>query len=498
MEERSSGILLHITSLPSAYGIGDFGPEAYRFADFLVRAKQRYWQILPLNPLVPCSSYSPYDGRSAFAGNTSLISPEALHQQGLLTKKETQDRPAAPATRVDYDSAIFHKMKLLDMAFERFKATPGKAEYRRFCSRNAGWLDDFVMFVALRKHFGERSWCDWPAQLRNRNSRALESITTQLQPAMEKERFLQYVFSKQWLSLKRYCNQHGIRIIGDIPIYLSHDSGDVWAHPEIFKLTHTRRPRVVSGVPPDYFSRTGQLWGHPIYDWRALKKTGYSWWIERIIHNLALFDVVRLDHFVAFAAHWQIPAGHKTARRGRWVKGPGEDLLAGLFKQVSPKRFIVEDLGHVTKDVTALADRFKLRGMKLLQFGFYGDAVTNTHCFHNHTKNSVVYTGTHDNNTTRGWFENELKPQEKKKLSDYVGRKVQAKQVHLELMRLAMSSVSGLCIIPMQDILGLGEPARMNRPGTIGGNWVWRLKPGQITASLATELGKLTQTYGRA
>ncbi|UCG59443.1 MAG: 4-alpha-glucanotransferase [Phycisphaerales bacterium] len=498
MEKRSSGVLLHITSLPSPYGIGDFGPEAYRFADFLGRAKQRYWQILPLSPPEPCSPYSPYNGLSAFAVNISLISPDELYRQGLLSKKEIQDRPKLPVGRVEYRSAVSYKMKLLDSAFERFRAGPANADYARFCSKNTSWLDDFVMFVALRTHFGGRSWCEWPTQLRDRNRRALKSITAQLSTAMERERFLQYVSSKQWLSLKRYCNQHGIRIIGDIPIYVSHDSSDVWAHPEIFKLTHTKRPRVVSGVPPDCFSRTGQLWGHPIYDWRILRKTGYSWWVERIRHNLSLLDIVRLDHFTGFAAYWQVPAGHKTARRGRWIKGPGHDLFETLFEQFSSKRFIAEDLGHTTRSVTALVERFQLRGMKLLQLGFDGDAITNTHCPHNHAKHCVAYTGTHDNNTTRGWFEKELKPRQKKKLSDYLGRKVSAKQVHSDLMRLAMSSVCDLCIIPVQDVLGLGERARMNRPGTIEGNWSWRLKPGQISVSVAKEFAKLTEVYGRA
>lgn len=508
MQKRASGILLHITSLPSKCGIGDFGPEACHFADLLVRAKQSYWQVLPLTPLIPSPPYSPYNGLSAFAGNTLLISPELLYRQSLLTRKDIQRaspnalfrqaRPAFPKTRVDYRLAISYKTKLLHIAFERFKTMPRRPDYKLFCLKNKSWLDNFATFVALRQHFWPRLWCNWPAELRDRKKQALKSIKTQLKDTINREKFFQYLFFKQWLALKCYCNQRGIRIIGDIPIYVAFDSADVWAHPKIFKLTGKKKPRVVGGVPPDFFSRSGQLWGNPIYDWQVLKNTGYPWWIRRVEHNLTLFDIVRLDHFRGFVAYWQVPADKKTAKSGKWVKGPKEDFFNKLFRRFPSKPIIVEDLGHITRDVIALIEKFQLPCMKILQFAFGGDSVTNSHCLHNHVKNCVVYTGTHDNNTIRGWFEKEAKPKQKKKLFDYLGRKVPASQVHWELIRLAMSSVGNLTIIPIQDVLGLGEQGRMNRPGTVEGNWSWRLRPNQITTPTIRKLAKLTQTYGRA
>jgi 4-alpha-glucanotransferase len=498
MQARASGILLHITSLPSKYGIGDFGPEAYRFVDFLVRAKQSYWQMLPLTPPVPGPSYSPYNCLSAFAGNTLFISPELLYRQGLLARKEIKQTPTFPQRRVNYRLATAYKTKLLNAAFERFQAGLKVPDYELFCSENRSWLDSFVSFFALRQHFQPRLWCDWPKKLRDGNKKALQAIGPRLRETIEKEKFFQYLFFKQWFALKQYCNEHGIRIIGDIPIYVAYDSADVWAHPKIFKLTSTKRRRAVAGVPPDSFSRTGQLWGNPVYDWRALENTDYSWWIQRVRHNLTLFDTVRLDHFRGFVKYWQIPASHRTAKNGTWVNGPKADFFNKLFRAFPAKPVIVEDLGYITKEVRSLAEKFQLPCMKVLQFAFDGDPAANTHCLANHVKNCVVYTGTHDNNTTRGWFEKEARPQQKKKLFDDLGRKVPANLVHWELIRLAMTSVANLAIIPMQDVLGLGQQARMNRPATIEGNWTWRLAPQQITAPTIRKLAKLTQTYGRA
>lgn len=499
MGKRASGILLHITSLPSKYGVGDLGPDAYKFADFLVKARQSYWQVLPLNPLtLGKNPYSPYNSLSAFAGNTLLISPELLYRQGLLTKKQIQDSPVFPESRVDYRLVISHKSKFFDIAFERFKQMPNDSDYEKFCSNNKSWLENFATFVTLRRHFHNRLWCNWPRELRDRIPSALKSVRVQMKDSIEREKFLQYLFFKQWFSLRHYCNEHGINLIGDIPIYVAYDSADVWGHPEIFKLTKAKKPRFIGGVPPDHFSRTGQLWGNPVYNWNVLKNMHYNWWIQRVKHNLDLFDIVRIDHFRGFIAYWQVAASAKNAVKGRWIKGPGEDFFKTLFKYVSSKAVIAEDLGFITPDVKEIIEKFRLPSMRVLLFAFDEDPATNLHCPHNHTKQTVVYTGTHDNNTTRGWFEKEAKPAQKKIFSDYLGHKVSAKQPHWEMIQLAMSSVAELVITPMQDILGLGEQARMNRPGTIRGNWIWRLTYSQTKLSIASKILKLTEIHSRA
>jgi len=494
MKKRASGILLHITSLPSKYGIGDLGPEAYNFADFLAEAKQRYWQVLPLNP----TDRSPYNSTSAFAGNPLALSPELLYQQKLLTEKEIKAAPILPETQVDYRSVIFHKTKLLTLAFERFKRAAKKLGYEAFCSKNDSWLEDFAMFSALRQHFHRRLWCDWPREIRDRNKHAIKSIKAQLIEHIDREKFLQYMFFRQWDCLKRYCNQRGIKIIGDVPIYVSRESVDLWAHPEIFKLTNAKKPRVVAGVPPDSFSKTGQLWGNPVYNWQVLKKKGYRWWVRRIKQQMSLFDIIRIDHFRGFIAYWQVPAGHKTAKNGKWSNGPKEDFFEVLFEHFPSKPFIAEDLGYITADVTEVIEKFQLCCTRVLLSAFEGDPATNPHCPHNHVKNSVVYTGTHDTNTLKGWFVKEATPEAKRRLFDYLGHRVPAGRVHWELIRLAMSSVANLVIIPMQDILGLDEQGRMNRPGTVKSNWSWRLGPKEKTASIAGKLAKLTEIFGRA
>jgi 4-alpha-glucanotransferase len=480
------------------YGIGDFGPAAYRFVDFLAQAHQSYWQILPLNPpILTKNRYSPYNCLSAFAGNTLLISPELLYRQGLLSRKDIQDGADFPEGCIDYRRAVPYKRKLLNVAFERFKSISSKRGYEIFCEENRAWLEGYATFVALREHFGGRLWYDWPAEFRDRKKRALKDIRTSRRDAVEREKFLQYVFFEQWFGLKQYCKRHRIRIIGDIPFYVAYDSAAVWGHPEIFKLTRTKKPRVVAGVPPDFFSRTGQLWGNPIYDWAVLRKKGYGWWFRRMKHNLNLFDIVRLDHFRGFVAYWQVKAGSRTAMSGKWVDGPKEDFFNKLLKRFPSTRIIVEDLGYITADVRALIDKFRFPCMKVLLFAFDGEPATNPHCPHNHVSNCVVCTGTHDNNTVKGWFEKEAKPAQKKNLFDYLGRSAPATQVHWDLIRLAMSSVGNVVVIPMQDVLGLGEEARMNRPARARGNWRWRLCSGQIRTSVARNLAQLTKLYGR-
>lgn len=497
MRKRAGGILLHITSLPSRYGIGDLGPQAYKFADFLAQSKQNYWQILPLNPPSPIG-YSPYNCLSAFAGNSLLISPEQLYHEGFLSRSDIRTAGSFPATTVDFTTVVPHKVKLLHLAYENFRKKSKDDSFNKFCEENKDWLDDYAIFMALRQRHQNRSWRDWPAERRNRNHRAIESAKVELRQAIEREKFLQYIFFKQYLVLKRYCNHRNIKIIGDISIYVSYDSVDVWSHPEIFKLTKLKRPRFVSGVPPDVFSPKGQLWGNPVYNWSALKKTGYVWWLNRIKHNAKLFDMMRLDHFRGFVYYWQVRSGDKTAEKGRWVKVPSEDFFTRVLKVVSHRQIIVEDLGYITANVQAIIEKFQLPGMRILQFGFWGGPKKNPHYLKNHIANSVVYTGTHDTNTARGWFENEAGAEQKKILFELIGHKVSGRQAAWEMVKLALSSKSNLAIIPMQDVLGLGAEARMNLPATTKNNWVWRLSAGQKWAQIGEKLADLTVTCGRA
>ncbi len=496
MTKRASGILLHITSLPSKYGIGDLGPSAYKFVNFLAEAGQSYWQLLPLNP--PAAARSPYSSLSAYAANPLLISPKLLYQQGLLTRKEIQGPPAFPKDRLDYRTVLPYKTKLLNTAYERFKSIAGDLHFEKFCLDNATWLEDFAAFVTLRRRFGTGFWPDWPLPFNNKNKITQKSLTPKLQDSINKEKFLQYQFFKQWFALKRYCSRHRIKIIGDIPIYVSFEGSDVWANPHLFKLSKRKRPRFISGVPPDSFSKKGQLWANPVYDWPALKKTGYAWWLQRIKHNLKLFDVIRIDHFRAFVAYWQVPAGCKTAAKGRWIRVPKDDFFRKLFNLLPSCPLIVEDLGFITPAVKKFIEKYHLPGMRVLLYGFGEDMADNVHSLRNHIKNSVVYTGTHDNNTVMGWFENQAGPKEKQRLFAQIGRKVPINQLHWELVRLAMSSVANLAIIPMQDILGLGAEARMNLPGSVDNkNWTWRFDNRLLTPSITAKLKAITKTAHR-
>jgi 4-alpha-glucanotransferase len=497
MNKRANGILLHITSLPSPFGIGAMGPEAFRFADFLAEGKQGFWQILPLNPTERIYGNSPYHSISAFAGNPLLISPEFLVQEGYLAVAECEPVPNGPEGRVDYDIVVPYKERLFTIAYEHFAKAKERNEYERFCSANASWLEDFAFFVALKAHFQGVAWNEWPAEVRNRHRTALQALKKDLRDFVEKERFLQYIFFRQWFALKQYCNEKGIRIIGDIPIYVDYDSVDVWTYPELFKLGKNKRPVAVAGVPPDYFSSTGQLWGNPVYRWNALRHQGYGWWVRRMGHMLRLFDVVRIDHFRGLVAFWQVPAGEQTAVHGKWVKVPAMDFFRTLFRRVSSHSVIAEDLGVITPDVREVMRRFGLVGMKVLLFAFGEDNPLHPYLPHTYERNTVVYTGTHDNNTSRGWFAKEARLEDRERLFRYLGRDVEAADIPRELIRLAMMSVASLTVIPMQDILGLGEEARMNRPGTNHGNWEWQLTMGQLTPELAAQLRAMTETYGR-
>jgi 4-alpha-glucanotransferase len=499
MKNRGSGILLHLTSLPSPYGIGDLGPWAYRFADFLAQGKQSYWQVLPLNPTDPVSGNSPYSSLSAFAGNTLLISPDLLKESGLLNDEETSNIPSFPNERCDYSTVIPYKTGLLYRAYERFKTNGNERSlYDKFCEKNKGWLDHFALFVVVKKDQNGKAWAEWEKGLRDKNPKEMDRMKKEFHDELEREKFLQYLFFKQWLSLKKYCNDKGIELIGDIPIYVNYDSVDVWTHPELFKLDKDKKPTFVAGVPPDYFSKTGQLWGNPIYRWDILKKTGYRWWFQRIGHNLFLFDALRLDHFRGFVGFWEVPSTEETAIHGKWVKAPAIDFFTALLKKFPAQSIIAEDLGVITPDVKEVMNRFGFPGMRILQFAFGEDCPTHPYLPHNYMPNTLVYTGTHDNNTIRGWFENEATSDDKKRLFRYVGREILPEECPKELHRLAMMSVANTVIVPVQDLLDLGEEAKMNRPSVAHGNWEWRLSPDQLSCSRAERLREMTTIYGRA
>jgi 4-alpha-glucanotransferase len=498
MIKRSSGILMHITSLPSPYGIGDFGPEAYRFADFLSGTHQGFWQVLPLNPTSPVHGNSPYAGLSTFAGNVLLISPEKMVDDGLLHREDLEPVPAFPEDRVDYNAVITYKMRLLETAYRRRKERKRRDyDYERFSSYNYEWLEDFSLFGALKAHFNGKPWNEWPREIRDRENGALEHARKQFEDLIAKEVFFQYVFFKQWTTLRSYCNKRGIQIVGDLPIYVNYDSADVWAHQHLFKLNEDRRPCCVSGVPPDYFSATGQLWGNPVYNWQALQQTGYQWWIDRLAHMLRLFNVIRIDHFRGLVAYWEIPAHEHTAVNGHWVDVPTVHFFNTLLKHFANLPIIVEDLGMITPDVREIVRKYEFPGMKVLLFAFGEENPTNLYLPHMYEGNSVAYTGTHDTNTALGWYEHETSPEIRRRLFRYIGRDIPDDQVHWEMIRLIMVSRSALVLLPLQDILGLGSMARMNRPSTGEGNWQWRLLRDQITPEAAEKLREMTYVYGR-
>ena len=500
MKRRASSILLHITSIPSSFGVGDMGPQARRFLDFLSQTRQSYWQVLPLNPTDAACGNSPYSSPSAFAGNPLLISLEKMVTDGLLAETALGAVPDFPRERVDFLSVMRFKQALFRRSYERFLSdrTRHECAFDRFLTENAHWLEEYALFAALKEDFGGRSWSEWPHELRHRHPQALKDARNRLAERIGLEKFLQYVFFGQWQALKKECNRRGIQIIGDLPFYVNFDSAEVWAHPHFFKLTDDKRPALVAGVPPDYFSKTGQLWGNPVYNWDVLRERGYDWWLQRVEHNLRLFDLVRIDHFRGFAQYWEIRAGENTAVNGRWVDGPKEAFFDAMLRRFPYLPIIAEDLGHITPDVRELIQRYDLPGMRVLLFAFSWDLPTGLYAPHNHVKNCVVYTGTHDNNTVRGWFEHEATPEDKERLFRYVGRRVSVEEVHWEFIGLAMRSVANVVIFPMQDILGLGQEAQMNRPSTVDGNWGWRLFPEQLTEPLARRLRDMTEICGRS
>lgn len=493
---RSSGILLHPTSLPGRYGIGDLGAEAYRWVDFLHSADQKLWQILPLGPTGYADS--PYQCFSAFAGNPFLISPDQLREDGLLTPTDLESLPAFPAPAVDYGPVIIYKLSLLDKAYAHYKAGAGsaalRAEFDSFQHAQVAWLDDFALFMALKESHHGAVWSAWEPELVSRQPQALAAARVSLAESVESQRLRQFLFFRQWQKVKTYANQLGIKIIGDIPIFVAYDSADAWQHTDLFYLDDHGKCTVVAGVPPDYFSRTGQLWGNPLYRWDVLKQTGYAWWIERVRATLGLVDIIRVDHFRGFESYWEIPAGQPTAEVGQWVKGPGADFFRALQSALGDLPIIAEDLGVVTPEMESLRDEFNLPGMKVLQFAFSGD---NTDLFlpHNLIRNCVVYTGTHDNDTTRGWYEHTSTEKERDFARRYLGRAGQ--DIAWDLIRLAFASVANTVVVPLQDVFDLGTEARLNLPGSPAGNWGWRFQAGQLTPQLRDRLKELTWLYLR-
>jgi 4-alpha-glucanotransferase len=485
---------LHPTSLPSRFGIGDLGPEARRFVDFLAAAGQQLWQVLPLGPTG--FGDSPYMCFSAMAGNPLLISLEVLRGRGLLEEAELAALPPYPP-QVDYGRVIREKFPLLRKAWQRFQAQaePGERDaYAQFCGA-ADWLADFALFMALKEHYKGKPWVEWTKPLIKRSPDALKRARRKHAEAIDFHCFLQFEFHRQIADLKAYANQRHIKIIGDLPIYVAHDSAEVWSRPDYFDIDPgTGLPRAVAGVPPDYFSATGQLWGNPLYAWDKLKADGYEWWARRFAALLEYMDAVRIDHFRGFEAYWRVPYGESTAVNGAWVKGPGEDLFRRMYERFGDLPIIAEDLGVITPEVEALRDAFNLPGMKILQFAF-GSGDENPYLPHNYQPNCVVYTGTHDNDTTQGWF-GSLAEEECAEVLRYLGTDNPA-EIHWDMARLAFGSAAKIAIIPMQDLLGLGSAARMNTPSKGQGNWVWRFAPGSLTEALGERLRALTEASGR-
>jgi malto-oligosyltrehalose synthase/4-alpha-glucanotransferase len=497
---RGAGILLHITSLPAAFGMGDFGSEAFSFADFLYRGGQKYWQVLPLNPIEGGQGYSPYSSTSSHAGNILLISPELLAKDGLLSENELVHYHVPVSNSIDYSTAENIKQELLTKAWNIYEskepATLKKA-FNDFIKRENTWLHDYSLYTVLKRAYHGKPWYEWDEMYKHRDAKTLKTLAKKEVAEINKVKWLQFIFTRQWNSLKDYCNRRHIEVIGDIPFYVSYDSADVWSNREIFALSVTGEITGVAGVPPDLFSDDGQLWGMPVFNWDVLKKNNYSWWISRLKKNKELFDIIRLDHFRAFADFWEVPAGETTARLGQWKPGPGEDFFKKMKKQLGTLPFLAEDLGEIDEPVYKLRDDFNFPGMKVLQFGFGEYFPFSEHIPQNYSNRFFAYTGTHDNNTTRGWFRTEVSSDTLENLVQYAGQRVTEHNIHLILAQLAYSSVADTAMLPMQDVLGLDEHARMNTPATGSNNWKWRLLPAWPHEEVEARLRKWMSTYNR-
>jgi 4-alpha-glucanotransferase len=496
MHDRLSGILLHVTSLPSYGGIGDFGPAAFAFVDFLHAAKQRLWQVLPLNPTGYGSS--PYSALSAFAGNPLLISLERLVQDGWIAGDRIAGLPGhdGPA---NFGEATRLKLPLIEEAAANFldhATDQQRAKFNKFCQDNLTWLPDYAMFNVLRRMHGYASWNDWPVEYSQRNHDALSGLLATKGRELAIEQTIQFFFTEQWCSLRAYCSARDIRILGDVAIFVNYDSADVWTHPEIFELDEHLRPIRVSGVPPDYFSATGQRWGNPLYKWGLLRERGFDWWVARIRRSLALYDTVRLDHFRGFEAYWSIAAEDETAINGQWVKAPGNELFQRLRDVFGVLPFVAEDLGLITPEVDELREHFGMPGMRILQFGF-SDRAAHLYLPHKFIPNTVAYTGTHDNNTTLGWWREDLNDGDRRNVQDYLQTIQHEGDIVWAMMRAASRSVANVCIFPMQDVLHLGSEARMNTPSAADGNWSWRYDSNALHPDFITQLAALSEMTDR-
>jgi 4-alpha-glucanotransferase len=495
--QRASGLLLHPTSFPGRFGIGDLGSAAYEFIDFLSNSKQQIWQILPLGPTG--HGNSPYMSYSSMAGNHLLISLERLRDHGFLTEADFANLPEFPVDQVDYDLAYQIKLPLLWKAAETFKANASSEErqkFETFCIDKAFWLDDYVFFMALKDANQGASWNQWDEAIVKRQPEAMDHWRSELADQIFFHKFLQFEFFEQWSAVRQYANEKGISILGDMPIYVAHDSADVWAFPQVFHLDpETFEPALMAGVPPDYFSETGQLWGNPIYNWEEMRNWGFKWWIQRFQAMLDFVDMTRIDHFRGFRAYWAVPKGETTAINGEWVQAPGEELFETIKRELGTLPIVAEDLGLITPDVLELRDKFEFPGMKVLQFAF-GSGPDNPYLPFQYEHNSLVYTGTHDNDTTVGWF-NGLQDWERDSVVNYLGCTSQD-GIQWDLIRLALGSVAVMAVFPVQDILGYGSDARMNAPGQPTGNWQWRYRPEVLTSELGDRLRTLTEMYGRA
>ena len=504
--ERASGLLLHITSLPSRFGIGDLGPEAYRFADFLADSGQTLWQVLPLVPTG--YGYSPYAAPSTYAGNAMLISPDRLLEDGWLTREDVGELPDFPSDFVLFERVSAFKTRLLTAAWERFsnQASPSEQEaFEAYCQAHARWLDDWALFETIKSDHEEREWMTWEPILRDREPSALMAYEKDNAERIRMRKFWQYVFESQWQDLKAYCNERGVRIFGDLPIYVAQDSADVWAKRHLFTLEENGYPTTIAGVPPDYFSETGQRWGNPLYRWDSMRASGYAWWTSRMARILELVDYVRLDHFRGFEAYWEVPASEETAINGQWKQGPGADLFETLEKHLGEVPLIAENLGVITEGVTDLMARFDFPGMAILQFAFDSDE-TNEFLPHNYTEALVAYTGTHDNDTLMGWWTNTASTQDAEQIArakayctEYLGLDAghEAEQLPWKAISALMHSVARFVVTPVQDLLGLGADARMNTPGTTDNNWKWRLAPDALDAGVGARLAELTRETNR-
>ncbi|AMP98475.1 4-alpha-glucanotransferase [Pedobacter cryoconitis] len=500
-QERGAGILMHITSLPSAFGIGDMGPEAFNFMDFLASSGQKYWQILPLNPLLDTQAYSPYASGSVMAANPVLISPELLIKDGFLEPDVIKAKHRKVKRKVNFTSAVQEKKLMLSLAYQRFKQkSNGKDQaFSDFSSNEAYWLEDYALYEVLKTLNDNKPWYEWQKELKDRELTALSKVREQHEDAINEVKWYQFIFFKQWNELKAQAVNLNIKLIGDLPFYAALDSCDVWANQELFEISPSGEMKAIAGVPPDYFNADGQLWGMPVYNWKAMKKSNYEWWVQRIKRNIELYDLIRLDHFRAFSSYWEVPADSSSAKFGNWKQGPGSQVFDVLEAHFGTIPFIAEDLGEIDAEVTALRDHYQLPGMKVLQFAFGEDSPASVHAPHNFTSvNCLVYTGTHDNNTTRNWYAKDISHGDRSRIDSYTGIKVSKRNIAQVLIRLAYASTAKVVIVPLQDILNKGAKARMNVPASIKRNWVWRVKSKELNDAIGVYLRDLVQLYGRS